>query len=104
MSATSKMNIENYLKMSEPFASIPEADAKLVEFYTATEEARNRLGIADVYVIVKINAKNEVGRVVSLISSAHHGNTSESQGMCAWALGEESKRRRKLVKKLSTQE
>ncbi len=65
MSATGKMNIENYLKMSEPFASIPEADAKLVESYTA-----------------------------------HHGNTSESQGMCAWALGEESKRRRKL----STQE
>lgn len=73
----------NYRRVSEPFATVEEANKALSEFLEAVEEARNRLRIMDVHVIVKINVVDGAG-----MTDAHFGNSLECAPMCAWALGQ----------------
>ena len=85
----------NYVKMSQPFEDQGTAAQAINDFLDAVASARQAHRITDVVVIVRCASSDGV-----VISSAHFGNSLESEGMLAYALGKETERRREAIARM----
>lgn len=97
---TVKQDPENYRKMSIPYASADEANKELEAFMEGVETLRNSCRVADVHVIVRVNMINADGEEGAAMASAHFGDSTNAEMMCAWSFGKETANRKALIDKM----
>ena len=78
-------DVENYKKLSKPFADRKAAAKALDEFFERTQAIRQELGLMDVHIVVKLRYADKK-KVHAAMSNAHFGNSLEGVGMCAWSM------------------
>ena len=84
---------EAYSKAVQPFATSEEANTALQTFFQEVRELRNRLGIADVAIIVQ----DSVGEGL-FHWNAHIGNPVNGEVMAAWHLGTVQAERQEMIR------
>jgi|ERR1017187_4388081 hypothetical protein len=90
-----------YRKLSEPFATLDEADAATDAFLVELRELRAKHRIADVSLILGINVMGEDGEGRMLLQS-HVGDTHLAESMLAYAYGAETALRQERTASLLT--
>ena len=87
----------NYRELSKPFDSADEANRVIEDFMEEVRAIRQKYEIPDIHVIVRITALyGDAGEGLAH-ASAHFGDVSKSESMCAWALGRESAIQRQAI-------
>jgi hypothetical protein len=94
-----KRDPENYRKMSEPYPSPEEANKELDAFMEGVEALRNQRRVADVHVIVRVNMI-QAGAEGAAMASAHFGDTTNAEMMCAWSFGKETANRQAVIARM----
>lgn len=90
-------NPARYRDLSKPFENYDVANKALSAFYDELSELRQKHKIANVYVILKVNAVGEDGEEGEALSSMHMGSGLEAESLCAWAYGREQSRREQAI-------
>lgn len=80
-------NDARYLRLSEPFDNVNEADDAVQAFYKDVAAAREKHGIPDIVVLVELNVKR--GEVTKASSTFSMGNYLNRLPMLARAYGAE---------------
>ncbi len=87
MTAIEVIDPERYRKISEPFESVDAGNEAIQGFFKELGELRIKYKIPDLYIVLKATALTSDDEEGSFTTSMHYGNTLESEGMLAWALG-----------------
>jgi hypothetical protein len=93
----------NYRKMCEPMSQA-DAEKACAAFFREFYELRNKYGIADAYVIIKMFVKDNTDgeKEGEIITSMHAGSELNREGMVAWAHGlEQSERQQRILALMS---
>lgn len=82
--------IENpslYERLSKPFTSFEEANARFEDFFEGVRELRTRYEIRDVAIVVCDRVVRDDGELQDVITCASNGDASKVRMLHAWALG-----------------
>lgn len=90
---------DNYKKLNVPFESVAAMDEAVASFTEGVRLLRNTYKIADVYIIVRVEARNEKGVVGHQISTSHFGNLGLSELLTAVAYGFEKRKHEEVIRR-----
>lgn len=88
----------NYRKLCEPMTQA-EAEKSVNAFFREFYDLRNKHGITEAYVIVKVQVKTEAGEG-EIMSAMHCGDELSRESMTAWAFGREQALRQERIARL----
>lgn len=87
----------NYIKLSEPFDGMDNANAAMMAFYDDVRAVRNKHRIADCSLVCAVNVRDDDGRVGIAMSLCHNGDHAKADVLLSYALGKEQEWRREFI-------
>lgn len=89
---------DNYRRVNVPFESDAAFSEAVGVFSAGVKALRDELKLADVYVIVRGQAKKKAGAVGEAVVTMHYGNGALSEILTAAAYGYEKRKHAKAIK------